>query len=303
MQARRLAARICFSLLVSGILVPGDARSDAAPARITHIHGLYFGADGALRIPGHRGIVRYTKGHWTKLPGPAFDFAGFAAGHDVLYGSGHQEAYSGNAGSRGLKTSADGGRTWRSMATLEGSEFKIIAAGYFSRAIYLLNGSSGSLLPEPGIYAKKLGTGQWRRVAMQGLNGEVQTIAVHPSEPDTVVVGTASGLYLTRDGGDKFALVASLRRVFAASFELSGNAIWFSTYDHAAKLTRLDLNADFALREMSLPPMHGDAIAYIAFNPSNVEEMAIATVRRNLFVSRDSGLHWIQYLNEGSPVP
>ena len=302
MQARKIVALIWFSLVALGVLAPGVARSDAAPARITHIHGLFFGADGALHIPGHRGIVRYTNDHWVRLPGPAHDFAGFAAGRDVLYGSGHREAGSKNAGSLGLKTSTDGGRTWSSIAALDGSDFHYIAIGYLSGAVYLLNEASSVQLPEPGIYGKKARSAPWRRAAMQGLVGEVNAMAVHPSEPGTVVVGTPSGLYLSRNAGDTFVLISSMRRVFAASFDRSGDAVWFGTYDRVAKLVRMDLTADLAVRELPVPPLQGDAIAHIAFNPTNAKEMAIATTRRNLFVSRDDGSNWIQLLNEGDPV-
>lgn len=302
MQARKIAAAICFSFVVFGVLVPSVARSDAAPARITHIHGLYFGADGALHIPGHRGIVRYTNDHWTRLPGPAHDFAGFAAGRDVLYGSGHREAGSKNAGSLGLRTSTDGGLIWSSNATLDGSDFHNIATGYLSGAVYLLNGASSVLLPEPGIYGKQATSAPWRRAAMQGLAGEVTAMAVHPSEPGTVVVGTSSGLYLSRNAGDTFVLISTKQRVFAASFDRSGDAVWFGTYDRAAKMVRVDLRAGLAVREVAVPSLQGDAIAHIAFNPINAKEMAIATNRRNLFVSRDDGSNWIQLLNEGDPV-
>ncbi|HQX59866.1 MAG TPA: glycosyl hydrolase [Burkholderiaceae bacterium] len=301
MQARKIVAAICFSFVVFGVLAPGVARSEGAPARITHIHGLYFGADGALHIPGHRGIVRYTNDHWTRLPGPAHDFAGFAAGRDVLYGSGHREPGSKNAGSLGLKTSTDGGRTWSLKAMLDGSDFHNIATGYLSGAVYLLNETSSAQLPRPGIYGKKAASAPWRRAAMQGLVGEVKAIAVHPSEPGTVVVGTSSGLYLSRDAGDTFVLISGIQRVFAASFDRSGDAVWFGTYDRVAKLVRLDLKAGFAVRELTLPPLQGDAIAHIAFNPSSAGEMAIATTRRNLFVSRDDGSNWVQLLNEGDP--
>ncbi len=302
MQARKIVAAICFSFVVFGVLAPGVARSDGAPARITHIHGLYFGADGAMHIPGHRGIVRYTNDHWTRLPGPAHDLAGFSAGRDVLYGSGHREAGSKNAGSLGLKTSTDGGRTWSLKAMLDGSDFHNIATGYLSGAVYLLNGASSVQLPEPGIYGKQATSAPWRRAAMQGLVGEVNAIAVHPSEPGTIVVGTPSGLYLSRNGGDTFVLISSTRRVFAASFDRTGDAVWFGTYERTAKLVRLDLTAGLSVRELPVPPLQGDAIAHIAFNPSNAGEMAIATARRNLFVSRDDGSNWIQLLNEGDPV-
>lgn len=302
MQARQIVALICLLLVVLGVLVPRVAHSDAAPARITHIHGLYFGADGALLIPGHRGIVRFTGDQWTRLPGPEHDFAGFAASRDVLYGSGHQEAGSSRAGSLGLKTSTDGGRTWSLKAMLDGSDFHHIATGYLSGALYLLNEVSSVQLAQPGIYGKQATSAPWRRAAMQGLFGEVTAMAAHPREPGTVVVGTSSGLYLSRDGGDQFVLASSMGRVFAASFDLSGDTVWFGTYDRAAKLIRLDLKAGFAVRELPVPPLQGDAIAYIAFSPSNEGEMAIATTRRNLFVSRDDGSNWIQLLNEGDHV-
>jgi len=61
---------------------------------------------------------------------------------------------------------------------------------------------------------------------------------------------------------------------------------------------RLDLNAGIAGRTVAASPLKGDAIAHIAFNPSNEGEMAIATARRNQFVSRDEGSHWLQLLND-----
>ena len=302
MQARRIVALICISLLLFGVLAPRVAHSDAVPARIAHIHGLYFGTDGTLHIPSHHGIVRFADDHWTKLQGPAFDLAGFAAGRDVLYGSGHREAGFKDTGPIGLSKSTDGGRTWSSKAMPEGADFHTIATGYLSGSLYLLNESSNAHFPQPGIYGISAKGGPWRRAAMQGLAGDVQAIAVHPSEPGTIVVGTASGLYLSRDGGDKFVLISGMRRVFAASFDRSGDAVWFGTYDHAAKLVRLDLKVGFAVRELSLPPLHGDAVAYIAFNPTDSAEIAIATARRNLFVSRDDGSNWTQLLNEGDPL-
>ena len=137
---------------------------------------------------------------------------------------------------------------------------------------------------------------------MQGLFGEVKAIAVHPSEPGTIVAGTPSGLYMSRNGGDTFVLISSMPSVFAVSFDRSGDAVWFGTYERAAKLVRLDLKANFAVRELPVPPHQGDAIAHIAFDPSNEGEMAIATTLRNLFVSRNEGSNWVQLLHEGVPV-
>lgn len=56
---------------------------------------------------------------------------------------------------------------------------------------------------------------------MRGLVGEVKAIAVHPSESATLVVGTQSGLFLSRNSGDRFVRISSMRPVFAASFDRS----------------------------------------------------------------------------------
>ncbi len=52
-------------------------------------------------------------------------------------------------------------------------------------------------------------------------------------------------------------------------------------------------------REIALPAMHGDSVAYIAFNPVVKDEMAISTARRNVFISRNNGKDWIKIVHEG----
>lgn len=106
-------------------------------------------------------------------------------------------------------------------ATLDGADFHHIAAGYDSGAVYLLSGATGAQSQEPGIYGKHGIHEPWKRAAMRGLVGEVKAIAVHPSESATLVVGPQSGLFLSRNSGDRFVRISSMRPVFAASFDRS----------------------------------------------------------------------------------
>lgn len=49
-----------------------------------------------------------------------------------------------------------------------------------------------------------------------------------------------------------------------------------------------------------LPPLSRDAIAYIAQNPANTTEYAIATFERSVYVSKDAGQTWKQIADRGS---
>lgn len=50
---------------------------------------------------------------------------------------------------------------------------------------------------------------------------------------------------------------------------------------------------------MKLPPLKEDAIAYIAQNPANHNEYAIATFGRSVFLSPDCGATWRQIADRG----
>ncbi|MEO8386674.1 MAG: hypothetical protein ABI583_15600 [Betaproteobacteria bacterium] len=131
---------------------------------------------------------------------------------------------------------------------------------------------------------------RWSRAASTGLSGEITRLAVHPDDPATVAIGTSTGMYLSRDGAETFAPV---------TVEPSGDAIWYGTHSKRAKLVRKSLGPKLVENELTLRSMHGDAVAFIPFNPVVRDEMAITTTRRNVFISRNSGKDWIQIVHEG----
>jgi hypothetical protein len=62
--------------------------------------------------------------------------------------------------------------------------------------------------------------------------------------------------------------------------------------------------ANLAMRDgkslsVGLPPMDHDAVAYIAQNPKDPAEIAIATFQRDVYVSKDLGKTWKQIVKEG----
>ena len=68
-----------------------------------------------------------------------------------------------------------------------------------------------------------------------------------------------------------------------------------------AKQMRLWPNPELEFTAEEIPvPLHvDDAIAYIAQNPVRQSEFAIATFKRSIFLSTDSGSTWTQIASEG----
>jgi hypothetical protein len=87
--------------------------------------------------------------------------------------------------------------------------------------------------------------------------------------------------------------------VFAQTFDLDGQHLWFSAYAGKPTLGKIALSAGAKPENQPLPVLANDAVAYIAQNPVRRDEMAIATFNRSVFVSQDQGRTWKQIAKEG----
>src|SRR3972149_7591070 len=143
----------------------------------------------------------------------------------------------------------------------------------------------------PGIYSTVDDGFAWKRAESRGLEGELIHLAVHPSNNKIVAAGTKTGLFLSTDGGDNFKRLAGGEQVLAAFFDLDEKQLWFSSYAGKPALTRLDWSSG-KKTVINLPPLTQDAVAYIAQNPVNRNEYAIATFGRNVYLTRDPGKKW-----------
>jgi len=54
-------------------------------------------------------------------------------------------------------------------------------------------------MSQPGLYHTENDGFKWTHAAAKGLGGEIKSLAVHPSDARIIAVGTADGLYLSRD--------------------------------------------------------------------------------------------------------
>lgn len=262
--------------------------------KLRHLHGLGYSADGnRLKIANHYGIAVYSDGRWSKAPGPAHDYMGFVVTGEFIISSGHAEGSRSSSVSRllGSIRSHDRGRSWTRLGFEGEAEFHIVAAGHATNVVYVHTAASNSRMPSPGIYRTMEETPGWRHARAEGLRGELNVLAAHPTEPGTIAAATTAGLFLSRDSGDVFDSIAP-GHVTAACFTLESDALWFSTFeDRRARLFRKHL-ARPAQQEINMPLIGVDAVAYIAQNPARRTEFAIASFQRSVFITPDSGNTW-----------
>ena len=276
--------------------------SAASSVTLTHVHGLSYSADGKrIFVPSHNGIATYSAGKWSKVAGPEHDYMGFSSTKQFFYSSGHPAPGSSLVNPFGLIKSGDGGRTWQKLGLEGEADFHLLATSYGTNAVYVSTHAPNSRMNKPGIYATVNDGFSWKRAEGKGLEGALLNLAVHPSNNRIVAAGTKTGLFLSTDGGDNFKRLAGGEQFLAALFALDEKQLWFSSYGGKPALTRLDWSSG-KKTVINLPPLTNDAVAYIAQNPVNRNEYAVATFARNVYLTGDTGKKWTQIANRGQTL-
>ncbi len=276
--------------------------SAASSVTLTHVHGLSYSADGKrIFVPSHNGIAVYNGGKWSKAAGPENDYMGFSSTKQFFYSSGHPAPGSGLVNPFGLIKSGDSGQTWQKLGLEGESDFHLMATSYGTNAVYVVNHAPNSRMSKSGIYSTVNDGFSWKHAEGKGLDGTLLNLAVHPSNNQIVVAGTKTGLFLSTDGGDSFKRLASGEQTLAAFFDLDGKQLWFSSYGSKPALTHLDWSSG-KKTVIDLPPLTQDAVSYIAQNPANHNEYAIATFERNVYLTKDQGKKWTQIAKQGQTL-
>ena len=286
------------ALLLALLALISTAGILRAEAILHHVHGLAFTPDGkALMVPVHTGLAVYRDGRWSKAPGAPHDFMGFSAAHNAIYSSGHPAPGSPLRNPLGLTKSTDGGKTWQQLGLSGESDFHLMAAGFRSNVVYVVNPEPNSRMPQPGVYFTQDDGKTWRRSAAERLSERIAGIAVHPTDAGTVAMATLDGLYVSRDSGASFKRTSPQMAVTAVLFDLDGKHLYFAAADGSA-LHRIVLDGK-AKSKIALPKLGRDLVLYIAQSPAKSDDLAIATRQRDVFLSPDGGRTWKQIAREG----
>jgi hypothetical protein len=290
MQPRQILRRAISLGLIAAFTILAACGDTAVT--LEHVHGLAFSPDGQrLSIPSHHGLAVYSGGRWSKAPGPAHDYMGYSVTRQAIYSSGHPARGSDLSNPFGVIKSSDDGRTWEQLGLQGEADFHLLASGFDSAALYVYNAHPNSRMSATGLYSSLNDGTDWRRAAAQGIAGAPTALAVHPSDSQMVAVATNAGLYLSRDGGQRFRPLVQGEQVLSATFSLDGSNLWFGSYSNAAKLSRLDLKSG-QVTPLAVPELQEDAVAYLAQNPAKPQEWALATFKRDVYLSQDAGTSW-----------
>src|SRR5712691_4764556 len=280
-------------------LASAVAMQAAAQVTLMHVHGLAYSPDGKrLTIPSHHGLAVYENGKWSKASGPQHDYMGFSATGKSLYSSGHPAPGSGLVNPFGLLRSRDGGKTWDKLGLEGETNFHVLATSWHTNAIYVWNPAPSSRMRSPGLHYTLNDGLAWKAARAAGLQGDPRALAVHPDDAATVAVATSSGVFVSRDSGERFAAVAEAAEGLSVFFDLDGKHLWYGTFDGQPRLARVPLDGG-STAQVKLPPLTKDAVAYIAQNPVAHSEHAIATFGRSVYLSKDAGRTWTAIAERG----
>lgn len=263
-----------------------------------HGHGLAFSPDGkTLLAPSREGLAVYEDGSWWQAPGPEQGFSGFSVAQRAIYSSGHSLQGAAPGTPAGLLRSTDGGRSWQPLALAGEADFQLLAAGYHSDAIYVINARPNSAMPSAGIYVSFDEGRHWGSRAARGLSGEIHGLAAHPMDARIVALGTGSGLYLSRDAGESFALLGRSEPVTAVTFDHEGERLIY------ARALANDLGerklAGRGQRPVRLPPLAYDYVTSLAHSPTDARTVAFATRKLDVYLTRDGGETWRRIASAG----
>ncbi|MFC2948079.1 F510_1955 family glycosylhydrolase [Virgibacillus sediminis] len=264
-----------------------------------HIHGLAFTEDGEKAfIPAHSGLRVYEDGVWKKVEGPRHDYMGFTMTAEGFYSSGHPSMQTDYENPLGIIKSTDEGKTIEVLG-LEGEvDFHLMAAGYNSGAIYVMNPAPNSSMDDTGLYMTTNEAGDWEKGSMNGVSGEIIAMAAHPEEQSTVAVSTEKGVYLSQNAGDTFEQVLDGSPTPALTFTHDGKMLAAKGIGKETTLQVIDLSGE--KQQIQAPEIkEEDAISYIAQNPQSAETFMVTTFKKDIFYTEDSGETWEQTAKEG----
>src|SRR5260221_42778 len=285
-------------------LASAIATQAAAQVTLMHVRGLAYSPDGKrLMIPSHHGLAVYENGKWSKAPRPQHAHMGLSATGKNLYSSGHPAPGSGLINPFGLLRSRDGGKTWEKLGLEGESDFHLLATGWNTNAVYVWNPAPSSQMKRPGLHYTLNDGFVWTPARASGLEGDPRALAVHPDDAAIVAAATSSGVFLSRDSGERFVRLAGGAEGLSVHFDLDGRSLWYGTFDGREDGAARGALGDRRRGEDVIQAPPDVALAQIAPRRPPGEEVRIIRVERAPDVHQVLGEEPVEELALLLPLP
>ena len=171
---------------------------------------------------------------------------------------------------QGLYRTTNGGASWTKVDLGTGSARTYTFAPSNSQIRYASFGSWGT---SGGFYRTTNGGGSWEAVGAGTINGTVIAVAIHPTNPNIVLVGTSGdGAYRSTDGGNSWTKVSSGltdSTYFSVAFAPSNPSVaYMGGYEWIYRST--DGGATWANADSSFPTYYVEGLAIHPTQPETV---------------------------------
>lgn len=295
-------ASLGLTVLTGTSNVLSSAQKSGDTATLTHIHGMGYSPDGQrLLFAAHDGLKVFSQGKWLSGHGEQHDYMGFATFDQGFYSSGHPTVGSKMKDPFGVVKSTDEGESLNLLTLYGETDFHLLAVSRHAHTIYAFNPAPNRVMGSGGLYASKDEGKTWTKSELKGYTGEPVALAVHPTNDALVAIGNQQGLYVSTDSGTTLNRMIAGVPVTALFFDEQG-VLYAGIADQRARLIKIDITGKQG-KEVAIPELAKDAVAYIAQNPLEGKELAFATFNRNVYMSHDGGTTWHQIADKGNGVP
>ncbi|MGP4078055.1 F510_1955 family glycosylhydrolase [Halobacillus sp. K22] len=269
--------------------------TDSFDGSVEHVHGMGYVDADTLAYAAHSGIKLHKGGKWLESTHHKNDYMGFNVVDNGFYTSGHPGEGSDLPNPIGLQKGKVTEEGLSALAFEGESDFHAMGVGARNHAVYVWNEHANSQM-EQGLY-RSLDDGEsWEKIAAENSGEKIFQIAVHPDDENIVALATASGIYLSEDGGASFNVISEEGQ--GSGMHFTKDRLYYGLYTGTPSLSVYKWD-DQSKEEIGLPEMNEDAVMYLAKNPEKKDTFAIFTIKGNSYTTSDNGESWEQIIDQG----
>lgn len=291
------AAALAGIVLLAFLALRAGAQGGSV-SEFIHLHGLAVApwAPDEVFVSSHQGLMRIdAEGEWTFVSNAPHDFMGFQAnptGEGVLYSSGHPAPSANLPNPVGFMVSTDEGANWKIRSLAGQVDFHTMAVQPTDGDV--IYGLSRNLMRSTD------GGETWETIESPQLGriGDIYGLAIGPDSAETLLLGTASGLWRSDDAGRTWSNLLDGVAVTSVAFGQDRIFVYAASPDRGLMSTQ-DWGASWTEHDLFVEGE--DAIAYIAPHPTREGTLTAGAFGRNIYRTTDAGQTWTMLAEAGVP--